>query len=102
MRSEGVDHDAAGRFVERVFGKLHDFEGLVVQVLLVAHGSLLRSGKQESLAEKMIASLGATVSTTERTHHPGNERGTDFDRAQKLLNAYTRGGLRALTAKEGS
>ena len=54
-----------GAFVERVFGKLHDFEGLVVQVLLVAHGSLLRSGKQESLAEKMIAGLGVTVSTTE-------------------------------------
>lgn len=32
----------------------------------------------------------------------GWKRGTDFDRAQKLLNAYTRGGLRALTAKEGS
>lgn len=32
----------------------------------------------------------------------GWKRGTDFDRAQKLLNAYTRGGLRALTAKESS
>lgn len=32
----------------------------------------------------------------------GWRRGADFDRAQALLNAYTRGGIEALAAEEGS